>query len=300
MSDTSETDARIKEIEDRMASPDFWADKTTAQALIKEMQELRTAKEGGTKYDSGSAVLTVFAGAGGDDAEDWARMLFEMYLGYVSNNNWTIETLSENKNSHGGYRSITILIEGRGVYGKLRHESGVHRLVRISPFNAGGKRQTSFAMVEVVPKFASPDEFKIPPDDLQIDFTRSGGPGGQNVNKRETAVRIVHIPTGLSAHVDSERAQGQNRERALEILSAKLYTRQEEERKAKEAGMYISKTTDAEWGSQIRSYVLHPYRMVKDHRTGLESSDTDSVLDGNIDAFIDAHKTFELSGEMIS
>jgi peptide chain release factor 2 len=289
-SDKAAIDARLAEIEAAMATSDFWADKNAAQAMIKEMQDLRDAREGVGKYDKGDAVLTVFAGAGGDDAEDWARMLVEMYLSFIQKRGWGIETVSENKNSMGGYRSITFKVAGKMAYGTLKGESGVHRLVRISPFGSGGKRQTSFAMVEVVPKFETLDDFELNEDELDIQFTRSGGPGGQNVNKRESAVRIVHKPTGLSVHVDTERSQGQNKQQGLEILAAKLYTRMEDERKAKEAGMYVSKTTDAEWGSQIRSYVLHPYRLVKDHRTGVESHDPDSILGGDIDLFLNPNQ----------
>lgn len=279
-------DARLAEIEQAMYSSDFWADKNKAQAMIKEMQDLKDAREGGNKYDRGNAILTVFAGAGGDDAEDWARMLFEMYMKFANKQGWKVETISESKTDSGGYRSVTVEFIGKGAYGKIKSESGVHRLVRISPFNANGKRQTSFAMAEVIPKFETLDEFQLPEEEVEIDFTRSGGPGGQNVNKRETAVRAVHKPTGLSVHVDSQRSQGQNRELALEILAGKLYTKLEEERKARESGMYVSKTTDAKWGSQIRSYVLHPYRLVKDHRTNVESHDPEAVLDGNIELFL--------------
>lgn len=291
----AQIEQRIAEIESQMLQADFWSDKDNAQRLIKELQELKDAKEGGGKYDRGGAHMTIFAGAGGDDAEDFARMLLEMYLKYVESKNWQIVFEHENKNDHNGYRNITFEIVGKGVYGNLKHESGVHRLVRVSPFNAKSQRHTSFAMVEVIPKFEKAEEFNIPDDDLDIDFTKSSGPGGQNVNKRETAVRIVHKPTGLSAFVDSERAQHQNKERALEILRGKVYKRQEEERMAKEKGMYISKTTDAEWGNQIRSYVLHPYKLVKDHRTDLEIRDVDKVLDGYIDEFIEAMRNLDVS-----
>lgn len=286
----AQIEQRISEIESLMFQPTFWQDKEKAQNLIKELQDLKSAKDGVGKYDKGSAHLTVFAGAGGDDAEDFARILVEMYFKYCENKGWKILLLHENKNELNGYRNITFEIDGKGVYGNLKHESGVHRLVRLSPFNSKSLRHTSFAMAEVIPKFEKPTDFSIPEDDLEIEFTKSSGPGGQNVNKRETAVRVVHRPTGLSAFVDNERNQNQNKEKALEIIRGKVYNRQEEERKAKEEGMYISKTTDAEWGSQIRSYVLHPYKLVKDHRTDLEIRDVDKVLDGEIQEFIDAMK----------
>lgn len=185
---------------------------------------------------------------------------------------------------------MTIEIDGRDVYGTLKRESGVHRLVRISPYDSNQRRHTSFALVEVIPKFEKGDELHIRDDEIRVEFARSSGPGGQNVNKRETAVRIVHIATGITAHVDSERSQHANREKALEIVRGKLYKLREEEREAKEKGMYISKTTDIEWGNQIRSYVLHPYKMVKDHRTGVETSQVDKVLDGEIEEFIEAER----------
>jgi peptide chain release factor 2 len=199
--------------------------------------------------------------------------------------------LHKNENDHGGYRNLTFEVEGKGAYGRLKNESGVHRLVRISPFNAKKLRHTSFSMVEVIPKFSKTEDLAIPEDELSIEFQKSSGPGGQNVNKRETAVRIVHLPTKLSVHVDSERSQQQNKEKALDILRGKLYKRKEDERKSAESGMYISKTTEIEWGNQIRSYVLHPYKMVKDHRTGVETSKVDAVLeDGEIDEFIEAEQ----------
>jgi peptide chain release factor 2 len=280
-------DARLAEIEAAMCEPSFWADKNRAQALIKEMQDLKDSRDGGGKYDRGNAILTVFAGAGGDDAEDWARMLFDMYRSFAEKRGWKLDLISSSHTDSGGYRSITVEIIGKGAYGTLKTESGVHRLVRISPFGSGAKRQTSFAMIEFIPRFEGLGDFELNMDEVEIEFTRTGGPGGQNVNKRETAVRAVHKPTGISVLVDTERAQGQNRERALEILAAKLYTRLEEERTSAESGMYISKTTDAEWGSQIRSYVLHPYRLVKDHRTNVESHDPEKVLSGGIEPFLE-------------
>ena len=280
---------KISEIETAMNGGDFWSDKTKAQQMVRELGELKNALEGVGKYDKGNAVMTLFAGAGGDDSEDFVAMLLHMYMKFFEKKGWSISFLHENKNDNGGYRNVTALVEGSKVYGTLKNESGVHRLVRISPFNANAKRHTSFAMVEVIPEFKKSDTtIDIPETDLEISFAKSGGPGGQNVNKRETAVRMVHIPTGLSVHVTSERSQEQNREVALGMLKAKLFTRQEEERLAKEKGMYISKTTEITWGNQIRSYVLHPYKMVKDHRSGVEVHDVESVLErGNIEPFLE-------------
>ncbi len=286
-----ERDSRIAEIETLMMGSDFWSKPNEAQALIKELQELKDYVPGQGKYDSGGAVMMLFAGAGGDDAEDFVAMLFGMYRTYIERRGWTIYLLDENKNDHKGYRSLSFEIIGKHVYGTLKRESGVHRLVRISPFNSGGKRQTSFAMVEVIPRFEKTMEVDVPDSDLKIEFTRSGGPGGQNVNKRETAVRILHIPTKIAVRVDSERNQAQNKDKALEILKSKLYAIMEETKQKEESASYVSKTVEAEWGSQIRSYVLHPYKLVKDHRTNVETSNTDKILeDGEIDEFLEAER----------
>ncbi|HEY1037584.1 MAG TPA: PCRF domain-containing protein [Candidatus Paceibacterota bacterium] len=280
---------RIAEIEALMSEADFWNEKDKAQAILKEYNDLKNgAPAGSGPYDALGAVVTIFSGAGGDDSEDFSRMLFEMYSKYIARQGWGAAIVHEHQNDRGGFRNVTFDINGRNVYGTIKHESGVHRLVRLSPFNSKQLRHTSFSMVEVVPKFEKQVDFDLPEDELEVTFAKSGGPGGQNVNKRETAVRIVHKPTKLSVHVTSERSQAQNKEKAIAILKGKLFTRLEEERIAKEKGMYISKTTDIEWGNQIRSYVLHPYKMVKDHRTGHETSQVEKVLEGHIEEFIEA------------
>lgn len=284
---------KIEEIEHRMQDVDFWNDKDKAQALLRELTLLRAQHAEAGKYEKGNAIVTIFSGAGGDDAEDFSRILFEMYQKYIVKKGWFLYLIHKNDNDHGGFRNITFEVEGKGAYGLLKNESGVHRLVRISPFNAKKLRHTSFSMVEVIPKFEKThtSDIELPDKELQISIARAGGPGGQNVNKRETAVRIVHIPTKLSVHVTSERSQAQNKEKALDILRGKIFKLREDERIAKEKGMYISKTTDAEWGNQIRSYVLHPYKMVKDHRTDVETAQIDNVLEGDIDLFIEAEKS---------
>ncbi|OHA96045.1 MAG: hypothetical protein A3C70_01275 [Candidatus Zambryskibacteria bacterium RIFCSPHIGHO2_02_FULL_43_14] len=281
---------KIEEIERDMSSVYFWNNKDEAQAKIKELEEWKDKLRGVGKYDKGGAIMTIFSGAGGDDAEDFSRILLEMYLKFFDKKKWGYSVIHKNENDHGGYRNITLEINGKNIYGTLKNESGVHRLVRISPFNAKQLRHTSFSMVEIIPKFERIGEVKILLEDIKTEYSKSSGPGGQNVNKRETAVRLVHIPTNLAVHVESERSQAQNREKAQILLEAKLYKLLEEERRAKEKGMYISKTTQIEWGNQIRSYVLHPYKMVKDHRTNVEVRDVEKVLNGGIEEFLEAEK----------
>ena len=292
MPEDASIDQKIKELENEMAKPDFWSDKEKAKNVIKEIAELKAKKEGFGKFDKGNAIINIISGAGGDDAEDFSRMLLEMYMKYAGKKSWGISFIDEHKNEQGGYRNVSFELEGKNAYGWLKNESGVHRLVRISPFNAKKLRHTSFSLVEVLPKFSKLDEkdFMSPESDLKIEFSKSGGPGGQNVNKRETAVRIVHIPTNLSVHESGERSQDANREKAMAILRAKIFKKAEEEKKTFEESMKISKGTEIEWGSQIRSYVLHPYKMVKDHRTNTETSQVDDVLAGDLDLFIEAER----------
>ncbi len=278
---------RIAEIEAAMAAPHFWSDKEGAQTLIKEHQDLKAELEGAGKYDRAPAVLSLVAGAGGDDAEDFAAMLYHMYSRYFEKKGWGVRVLHKNENDHKGLRNLSAEISGKGVYGLMKKESGVHRLVRISPFNASQKRHTSFVLVEFVPQLPELKEIEIPAEDLDVQFARSSGPGGQNVNKRETAVRLVHRPSGIAVHVDSERSQMQNREKALELLRGKLHRKQEEDREKEEKGLKPSKQMTIEWGNQIRSYVLHPYKLVKDHRTDVEVRDAEGVLEGKLEPFVE-------------
>ena len=234
-------------------------------------------------YDNNNAHVIVYAGAGGDDAKDWAEMLARMYVKYGGRQGWKV-TETDDRAFH---------MKGVGAYGMLKKEYGVHRLVRISPFSSKKMRHTSFALVEVLPELPKTDEqaISIPPEDLKIELSRGGGPGGQNVNKVETAVRIVHLPTGFSASSRSERSQVQNREKALSLLKAKIF-QELQNKKTKELGDLKTKVA-VEWGSQIRSYVLHPYKLVKDHRTKTESHDPDRVLEGELDKFIESELLLE-------
>ena len=290
MSEQPSIQEKIQTLETEMADPSFWQNKARAEEVLKEFNALKAELAEQGKYDKGPAIMTIFSGAGGDDSEDFSQMLFMMYQRFADKKGYTLSIIHKNENSHGGFRNITAEIVGKGAYKMLKNESGVHRLVRISPFNAKKLRHTSFSMVEVIPKLEKGGNIIIPEEDLRVEFSRSGGAGGQNVNKRETAVRVVHIPTGLAVHCEVERSQAQNRDRAVEILKGKLFKLQEEAERQKKSGMQISKTTEVEWGNQIRSYVLHPYKMVKDHRTDFETSNVDAVLGGELDGFIEAEK----------
>ncbi|OGM89152.1 hypothetical protein A3J77_01900 [Candidatus Wolfebacteria bacterium RBG_13_41_7] len=308
--------SRVKELEFEFSDSDFW--KTAKEGgkekadikikeigelndLIKKFEEIEKELSGVNskilleeimakirrlemetlfygKYDKGAAILSIYAGAGGEDAEDWAKMLFNMYVKFCEKRGWQINVVDEN----------VLEVKGSYAYGYLKKESGVHRLVRISPFSAEKKRHTSFALVEVLPEFKEPEgkeSFKIPEDDLRVEFSRSSGPGGQNVNKVETAVRIVHLPTNLSAASQSERSQSQNREKAMDLLKAKLLKLMEENEIREINNLKVK--VKPEWGSQIRSYVLNPYKLVKDHRNEVETSQVENVLAGDLDLFVE-------------
>lgn len=295
MDSVSDIENRLEELREEMNQPDFWQDKPAAKETVAEYERLKKKKKHLGSFDKRNAVVSIIAGAGGLDAEDFAAKLLEMYGAYAKSQNWKLKLVHKQENDHGGIKHVTVDVVGDGVYGKLRHESGVHRLVRKSPFNADNKRHTSFALVEVVPEMKEAGDIDMDDNDLEISFSRSGGPGGQNVNRRETSVQITHSPSGLMARANSERTQRANREKALEILRGKLYYKKQQERKEKQQQFSSTTSADNEWGNQMRSYVLDPYTMVKDHRTNHEERDVESVLSGQIDEFIAAAEEAESS-----
>jgi peptide chain release factor 2 len=261
---------------------------TEIEVIEKEVDRREFTAMLSGPYDKGDALLTINSGAGGTDSQDWAAMLQRMYLRWMERHGYQTEVLDFSEGDEAGIKSVTIAVNGSYAYGYLRAEKGIHRLVRLSPFDAAHRRHTSFAQVEVLPQVEDDNEIVINPDDLEIDVYRSSGAGGQNVQKNATAVRIRHIPSGIVVTCQNERSQIQNRENALRVLRARLLELKAEEQERQLAelrGVYQK----AEWGSQIRSYVLHPYQMVKDHRTEYETGNTSAVLDGDLDGFIEAY-----------
>lgn len=272
-------------LEDETLDPDL--EKETDQ-LEKEIAKHEFDAMLSGPYDQGGALLAIHAGAGGTDSQDWAQMLQRMYLRWAEMRGFQTEILDLTEGEEAGLKSVTIAVNGPYAYGYLRPEKGVHRLVRLSPFDSAHRRHTSFALVEVLPQVENDDGIEIRPDDIQVDVFRSSGAGGQNVQKNATAIRLTHLPTGIVVTCQNERSQLQNRENAMKVLRARLLELKQQEQ-AEQLSELRGEYKKAEWGNQIRSYVLHPYQMVKDHRTNFETGNTQSVLDGYLDDFIEAY-----------
>ena len=267
-----------------------------AVGLGEELARLEFQLQLSGPYDRGNAILAVHARAGGTEAQDWAQMLMRMYLRWGERRGYKTEVLDLSPGEEAGIKSVTIELVGTYAYGYLKAERGVHRLVRLSPFDAAHRRHTSFALVEVMPEVAEDVPLQINPEEIKFEAYRSGGPGGQNVNKVNTAVRLTHLPTGIVVTCQTERSQLQNRETAMRILKARLLE-QEQERREQEQTTLRGEHVETSWGSQIRSYVLHPYNLVKDLRTGHETSDVNGVLDGELDAFIASYLAWQVGRE---
>lgn len=271
--------------------------KTELQSQLTSVEtvfsELKRELQYSGLYDDHDVILGIYAGAGGTDAQDWAQMLLRMYVRWAESHKYDVVVIDESSGDEAGIKSVSLEISGQFVFGKLKNEHGVHRLVRLSPFNADNLRQTSFAKVEVMPKVDTPDEVEIDDKELKIDVYRSGGHGGQSVNTTDSAVRVTHLPTGIVVAIQNERSQIQNKETAMTILRSRLAQLQIEQH-AEKVSELKGPNQSAEWGNQIRSYVLHPYKQVKDLRTRHESSDPDKVLDGEIDGFIEASLVMNL------
>jgi peptide chain release factor 2 len=303
---------RITQLEAAMQEGSFWADHEKASQLSQELSQIKAIVDNyeliemnpddpeaqkllgelefaslfAGEYDANSAILSIHAGAGGTESQDWASMLLRMFQRFCERKGWSANLVDMSEGEEAGIKSATLEVKGRMAYGHLRSEAGVHRLVRISPFDADKARHTSFALVEVTPEVEKSDIVDIKTEDLKIDVYRAGGHGGQSVNTTDSAVRITHLPTGLVVTSQNERSQLQNKEMAMKVLMSRLVSRQLEEQR-KQTVELRGEHVSAEWGNQIRSYVLHPYQMVKDHRTEVETSNTQAVLDGDIDIFIE-------------
>lgn len=269
---------------------------TQAQQLQQQFDQLKTDLQFSGPYDDNNAIVSIHAGAGGTDAQDWAQMLMRMYVRWAEQHKYNVTVIEQSAGEEAGIKSVTLEIGAPFAYGKLQGEHGVHRLVRLSPFNSDNLRQTSFAKVEVLPEVERPEDLEIDDKDLKIDVYRSGGHGGQSVNTTDSAVRVTHVPTGITVAIQNERSQLQNKETAMTIMRSRLAQLQLEQHLEKLSELK-GPNQSAEWGSQIRSYVLHPYKQVKDLRTHYETSDVDGVLDGKLDPLITAYLEFSLSAD---
>ncbi len=285
----------ITELEELVAVANEEGDESIYDEVSIKHQELKKQFEAleffvlfSSKYDNNNAIISLHAGTGGVDAQDWAQILERMFLRFAEKRDWQAQVLDRTVGNEAGIKSVTIDISGRWAYGYLKSEAGVHRLVRISPFDAEAMRHTSFALVEVIPELPEAEEVEIKDEDLKIDTFRSSGPGGQGVNTTDSAVRIRHIPTDIMVTCQNERSQHQNKETALKILKSKIY-KLEEEKRGREETKLRGEVQKAEWGKQIRSYVMQPYKMVKDHRTDQETQDVEGVLDGDLEPFMEAY-----------
>ncbi|WP_435791479.1 peptide chain release factor 2 [Clostridium sp.] len=276
LSQEEEDDSSVGEIKSELRELEHETDRFRIEILLSE------------KYDKNNATLTLHTGAGGNDAQDWTEMLYRMYSRWCEKRGYKIEVLDYQSSDEAGIKAVTLRIIGEFAYGYLKTEKGVHRLVRISPYNSNGKRQTSFASCEVLPELTEDQDIEIKPDDLRVDTYRSGGAGGQHVNKTDSAVRITHLPTGIVVQCQNERSQFSNKDTAMKMLMAKLLVLKERAKKDKIEDL-TGDLKDNGWGSQIRSYVFHPYNLVKDHRTNTEMGNVDAVMDGDIDIFIEAY-----------
>ena len=278
-----EDPAMVKELEEEIHTFEKVFEKLKIQTLLSG------------EYDACNAIMTIHAGAGGTESCDWAAMLYRMYIRWADKKGFSVEVLDSLDGEEAGIKSITFQVNGENAYGYLKSEKGVHRLVRISPFNAAGKRQTSFVSCDVMPDIEEDVDVEIREEDIRIDTFRSSGAGGQHINKTSSAIRITHFPTGIVVQCQNERSQHMNKDKAMQMLKAKLYLLKQEENAAKAAGIR-GEVTDIGWGNQIRSYVMQPYTMVKDHRTGVESGNVDAVMDGNIDPFINGYLKWQSLG----
>ena len=263
--------------------------------FVQTYEDIRMKTLLSGEYDRNNAIVSLHAGAGGTESCDWAAMLYRMYTRWADKKEFSVEVLDSLDGEEAGIKSITFQVNGENAYGYLKSEKGVHRLVRISPFNAAGKRQTSFVSCDVMPDIEEDVDVEIREEDIRIDTFRSSGAGGQHINKTSSAIRITHFPTGIVVQCQNERSQHMNKDKAMQMLKAKLYLLKQEENAAKAAGIR-GEVTDIGWGNQIRSYVMQPYTMVKDHRTGVESGNVDAVMDGNIDPFINGYLKWQSLG----